>query len=282
MPDDEVLPDRRKFGSAAWCNVDRFAPAEIAQVARHAVVPERKINGHSLHEDFDLTPADLGLGDVENVAVADMRFSVDQVRGLVKHLSQMVATTTTVNGLPLTGDITLTRTHVGLGKVENLSAREILDRLTREGDSRWQGRSDRLKEFAGLGPSGGAFIVGQDAHWATVGVAGVRQLLGLDQVDNTPDALKFLRITRRHDRRYAQHRDVDHVADIQRQDHTDLLGRLDGLQSRVDSLVTSLSRLVTAIGHDPAPGARTKAALADILGELEHGSDVDVETDSGR
>jgi len=102
----------------------------------------RKVAGKSLEGDISLTKSDVGLGNVENKSSADILaeltaadipdLDITQITGLTTALDSKVPTTRKVAGKSLEGDISLTKSDVGLGNVENKSSADIYDGLTAE------------------------------------------------------------------------------------------------------------------------------------------------------
>lgn len=100
-----------------------------------------KINNKPLGDSnsLSLTKGDLGLGNVDNKSEADliakMKDSLDlgdlppitiaKITGLQTALDGKVPTTRKINSKPLSGDISLENSDVGLGNVENKSSATI-------------------------------------------------------------------------------------------------------------------------------------------------------------
>ena len=92
--------------------------------------------------DLNITKEDIGLGNVENKSAADILaeltaadipdLDITQITGLTTALDSKVPTTRKVAGKSLEGDISLTKSDVGLGNVENKSSADIYDGLTAE------------------------------------------------------------------------------------------------------------------------------------------------------
>lgn len=256
--------DARALGTARFHDREYFATAEQGKRADHAVVPERLINGHSLHEDFDLTPADLGLGNVDDTADADKKFTIEQIEHLRYVLERKVNKGTTVNGHSLEDDVVITRTEMGLGAVANLNPAELTELARKQFDGYYQPASHHLDYLDANFPRSVYDVVASN-------VSGVRRTLDLDDVDNTSDALKLLRFTRRLDRRYVHQTDtteIDHYITLSDQ-ITSLQYQLDMVQSELARRVSSLSQLITALSQDPTIGRRTTNVLREVLAELE-------------
>lgn len=81
------------------------------------------INGYALSSNVTLSASDVGLGNVDNTADVDKPVSTAQktyIDGLVGDLdSNKVDKTTTINGYALSGNVTLTKSDVGLSNVTN-------------------------------------------------------------------------------------------------------------------------------------------------------------------
>ncbi|MAD89059.1 MAG: hypothetical protein CMK64_05100 [Pseudoalteromonas sp.] len=114
-----------------------------------------KINGHSLTANFDLDKSDVGLNNVPNYAATNSytgtsqslfatQYSVNQawkdLDDKIKNFevtdadtldgfdsSDFVKTSLKINGKPLTGNINITKSDVGLGNVPNYSATSAYD-----------------------------------------------------------------------------------------------------------------------------------------------------------
>ncbi len=92
--------------------------------------------------DLNITKEDVGLGKVENKSSAEILaeltaadipdLDITQVTDLVGALDRKVPITRTVAGKALSSNITLDKSDVGLGKVENLSTNDIYNGLTTE------------------------------------------------------------------------------------------------------------------------------------------------------
>lgn len=257
--------DPRKFGSAAWVNADGFASAKQGAKADRAVPPEREVNGHSMYEDIHLTAADLGLGQVDDVGVADMQLTIDQVENLRGILNRLVHGSITVNGHPLTEDVVLTSRDVGLGAVKNANPNQLHEYHEERFDHRYQYANDYLSQLV----KHGSRVIFDDLHDGVT--EEVREKLDVDHLDNTSDAVKFLRFTRRLDRRYVHQSDTTASAQVS------LLGdvvemqaqRIDELQSQLAKHVDSLSQLITVLAQDPTVSRPTKAIAREILAGLE-------------
>lgn len=257
-------PDPR-LGSAAFLPKEYFATSEQGARADHAVVPERKVAGHSLHEDFDIGPGDLvpQLDRVDNTSDAEKRFDIGQIDHLGIILEHKVDDSTTVNGHPLTSDVTITRVEMGLGEVENWNLVRRHAYHEAQFDHRYQYDNTYLTALAKHGSS----FIFADIH---DGVAEeIRGQLDIDNLDNTSDALKFLRFTRRLDRRYLQP-SSDPIVDLTDRVNQ-LTSQLHEVQSTLQLTVSSLSQVITTLTHDPNLGQRTKDLVREVLAELESG-----------
>lgn len=103
-------------------------------------IPAAGFNRDIVIDDLNITKADVGLGNVENMGPEDILagltpahipdLGLNQVTGLIAALDSKVPTSRTVAGKALTSDILLTKADVGLDKVENMSSDDIYQGLT--------------------------------------------------------------------------------------------------------------------------------------------------------
>ena len=93
------------------------------------------INGKALEGPIELTKADVGLSNVDNISreqlIAGLTdddipiITISKVTGLQGALDAKVPTSRTIAGKPLTADISLAKADVGLANVENRTPDEL-------------------------------------------------------------------------------------------------------------------------------------------------------------
>ena len=84
-------------------------------------VPDATINGYKIADNPVLTKADIGLGNVANLAPEDYPVP-DAVYGLI---DGKVDETRTINGHTLDADVVITKSDIGLGNVENVAPADM-------------------------------------------------------------------------------------------------------------------------------------------------------------
>lgn len=110
-------------------NVDNTSDADKPVSTAQQTALDKKvdktttINGYALSDDVTLEKADVGLGNVDNTSDADKPVSTAQKTYIDTATTKLgedkVDKTTTINGYALDGNITLTKSDVGLGNVTN-------------------------------------------------------------------------------------------------------------------------------------------------------------------
>lgn len=266
--DPDPRPDKR-LGSAAFVNIDHFGSAAQGKKADNAVPAYRTVNGKPLTDDVVLTPADLGLDVDANVRPEDLRLDQSQVIGLEPAIADIVPTTRTINGKPLTKDVVIRKADLGLGRVENANVAEIETLLQRHFDERYQYTNVLLDEisiahdfeFNGIIRlvDGQLFAARPDVLRDEMGID--KAYLGLDHVDNLSAKEHYAFATRYNDHRYAPRSLYTAFQNLQAEH--------DRLQSRQEQLTASLSQLATAVVQDPVYARQTKAVAQDIILGLE-------------
>lgn len=262
--------DPRKLGSAAYHPVARFASAQDGELARNAVPPTRRVNDKPLAEDIEITAADLGVDRVDNTPDADKVFEIEQIGRLRYELDHLVPQTTTVNGHLLDADVELTAKDLGLEMVPRKNLEELDGEFKERNDHRYQPTSTTLDQLAewDVERASGFPIFLTDA----VGVMALEDMpgyIGLGEVDNTPDALKFLRFTRHYDKRYIRQSQLDNIAVILQMTIDAQFRAIDQVQSTFNNIRSSLSRAITALAQDPGTARQTSNALRAIVAEME-------------
>ena len=145
--------DAPHSANTAWSNRSK-TKVKLGEELKNKVPNTRKVNGHALTDDININKSDVGLGNVDNTSdmnkpvseaqqaaidaavaaeAAARDAAVDQLGdALVTEAAARAAAdqsledrkvpkTTTVNGHALSGNVTVTKSDVGLGNVDNTS-----------------------------------------------------------------------------------------------------------------------------------------------------------------
>ena len=105
---------------------DNFTTGGAFTALANKVDKTTKVNGHALNGDVTVTKSDVGLGNVSNVgsSATPSEGGTDNFTtgGAFTALANKVDKTTKVNGHALSGDVTVTKSDVGLDKVANVGS----------------------------------------------------------------------------------------------------------------------------------------------------------------
>lgn len=145
--------DAPHSANTAWSNRSK-TKVKLGEELKNKVPNTRKVNGHALTDDININKSDVGLGNVDNTSDANKPVSTAQAAAIssavaaeaaardaaVDQLGDALVTeaaaraaadqsledtkvpkTTKVNGHALSSDVTVTKSDVGLGNVDNTS-----------------------------------------------------------------------------------------------------------------------------------------------------------------